>query len=90
MIFADYQMPDHEEGNHYTQWTSAIVGNGKTSCPFEYSGPLTEAVLLGNVAFRSKSDVIWDNKLMIARGNDSAEPFIRRPYRAGWEVEGLG
>ncbi len=88
--FADYQMPDHEEGNHYTQWTSAIVGNGKTSCPFEYSGPLTEAVLLGNVAFRSKSDVIWDNKLMIARGNDSAEPFIRRPYRAGWEVEGLG
>lgn len=88
--FADYQMPDHPEGNHYTQWTAAIVGDGETSCPFEKAGPLTEAVLLGNVAFRSGAAVDWDRSLMLARGNEKAESFIRRTYRSGWEVEGLG
>jgi len=87
--FADYQMPDHAEDNHYTQWTDAILGQGKTSCPFEYAGPLTEAVLLGNVAYRSGQPVDWDPRLMLARGNQAAESFIRREYRTGWEVNGL-
>lgn len=87
--FADYQMPNHAEDNHYTQWTQAILGEGKTCCPFEFAGPLTEAVLLGNVAFRTKREVIWDARLMMARGNEAAEALIRRSYRNGWEVEGL-
>jgi len=87
--FANYQVPDHSEDNHYTQWTQAILGNGKTCCPFEFAGPLTEAVLLGNVAYRTQKPVVWDHRLMLARGNEAAEALIRRPYRPGWEVEGL-
>jgi len=87
--FADYPMPNHDEDNHYTQWTQAILGNGQTCCPFKTAGPLTEAVLLGNVAYRTQQPVDWDARLMVARGNVAAEALIRRPYRAGWEVEGL-
>jgi predicted dehydrogenase len=87
--FADYQLPDHAEDNHYTQWTQAILGHGTTCCPFSFAGPLTEAVLLGNVAFRTQKPILWDARLMMARGNEAAETYIRRPYRVGWEVEGL-
>lgn len=87
--FSDYKMPDHAEDNHYTQWTQAIMGNGSTCCPFEYAGPLTEAVLLGNIAYRTGQPILWDDRLMIARGNEAAEGLIRREYRKGWEVEGL-
>jgi len=45
--------------------------------------------LLGNVAYRTQQPVDWDARLMVARGNVAAEALIRRPYRAGWEVEGL-
>lgn len=45
-----------EEAGHYTQWVDAcIAGYGKMqlSSPFEYAGPFTEAVLMGNLAIRS-------------------------------------
>ena len=87
--FADYQMPELSDHNHYTEWTSAIVGGGETSCPFSYSGPLTETVLLGNVAYRSGQSIEWDSEKLEAVGTSAAEPFIRRDYRDGWEVAGL-
>ena len=60
--FTDTPMPRHEDHNHYTQWTDAIVGRGTAACPFSYSGPLTESVLLGNVAYRSGQTLHWDAK----------------------------
>lgn len=53
-----YRVPGNEDG-HYTQWVDAcIAGFGSTeanrlSAPFSISGPLTEAVLMGNLAIRS-------------------------------------
>ncbi len=44
------------EAGHYTQWVEACLkGYGKMelSSPFEYAGPFTEAVLMGNLAIRS-------------------------------------
>ncbi len=41
---------------HYTQWVNACIagyGKKKTSSPFEYSGPFTESILIGNLAIRS-------------------------------------
>jgi hypothetical protein len=41
---------------HYVQWVNAcIAGYGKNelSSPFEYAGPLTETILMGNLALRS-------------------------------------
>lgn len=41
---------------HYIQWVNACMaghGKGKTSSPFEYAGPFTESILMGNLALRS-------------------------------------
>jgi predicted dehydrogenase len=82
--FADYKLPTHEEKNHYLQWTNAIRGEGETTCPFSYAGPLTETVLLGNVAYRAKAKIDWDSVNMQTRGNASANKFLARDYRQGW------
>lgn len=87
--FASYNMPDHTDNNHYTQWTDAIRGEGETSCPFSYSGPLTETVLLGNVAYRSQQAIEWDSESLKATNTSDADAYIRREYRQGWEVAGL-
>jgi hypothetical protein len=41
---------------HYLQWVNACIagyGNAVTSSPFEYAGPFTESILMGNLAIRS-------------------------------------
>ncbi|WP_346238542.1 Gfo/Idh/MocA family protein [Niabella insulamsoli] len=41
---------------HYLQWVNACLagyGKGETSSPFEYAGPFTESILMGNLAIRS-------------------------------------
>ncbi|MFT3846329.1 MAG: Gfo/Idh/MocA family oxidoreductase [Lacibacter sp.] len=41
---------------HYLQWVNACMagkGNAETSSPFEYAGPFTESILMGNLAIRS-------------------------------------
>jgi hypothetical protein len=41
---------------HYLQWVNACIagyGNATTSSPFEYAGPFTESILIGNLAIRS-------------------------------------
>jgi hypothetical protein len=41
---------------HYLQWVNACIagyGNAQTSSPFEYAGPFTESILIGNLAIRS-------------------------------------
>ncbi|MFV0446309.1 MAG: Gfo/Idh/MocA family protein [Planctomycetaceae bacterium] len=82
-------IPKQEDHNHYTEWTTAIATGGSTSCPFSYSGPLTETVLLGNVAYRSGATIEWDSTNLKATGLPAADALIRRTYRAGWEVSGL-
>lgn len=81
--FANHDMPANKEDNHYQQWTEAIKGNGKTSCPFSYAGPMTEAVLLGNVAYRCGQSLTWNAKDMTT-GNSQADLFLDRDYRKGW------
>ncbi len=41
---------------HYVQWVNACIdgyGKGVTSSPFEFAGPFTESILIGNLAIRS-------------------------------------
>ncbi|AYB34497.1 Gfo/Idh/MocA family protein [Chryseolinea soli] len=87
-----------EEG-HYTQWVDACLqGYGKMqlSSPFEYAGPFTEAVLMGNLALRSyamqgpngttpgRKTLLWDAKNMKITNFDEANQFVKREYREGW------
>jgi predicted dehydrogenase len=88
--FKDAKMPDVKDDNHYLQYVEAVRGNGRTSAPFSYSGPLTEMVLLGCLATRfPETDLKWDTKSLKFTNNDAANKFVKRTYRKGFEAEGL-
>jgi hypothetical protein len=87
--FEDFQLPEVESFDHWGQFVDACLGEGRTSAPFSYSGPLTESVLLGGVAVRFPETTLgWNSKHMNFDLSE-ANAFIRRKYRKGWEVKGL-
>jgi hypothetical protein len=71
---------------HHQEWIRACKTGEPTSCPFDYSGPLTEAVLLGNVAYRAGQKIEWDSKRLKARNARNAEQFVQHHYRKGWKI----
>lgn len=88
--FKEYKFPKVQGESHNTQFINAVAGNGKTSTPFDYSGPLTESVLLGGVATRfPKTTLQWDAAKLQFTNCPEANPILRRTYRAGWEIKGL-
>lgn len=69
------------------EWVAAIKGGPKPFSNFEYAAPLTEAMLLGNVAIRSGIPLDWDgpNFRLLGRSKE-AEHLLRRQYRKGWKA----
>jgi predicted dehydrogenase len=88
--FRDYRIPRQEQQNHYLQFVEAVRGNGRTSTSFDYSGPLTESVLLGTLSTRFPGETLaWDAANLRITDHAAATRLIRRQPRRGWEVEGL-
>ena len=95
------RVPGGDEG-HYTQWINACLkGYGKAhlDSPYSYAGPMTEAVLMGNLAIRSyqynepgtnkypgRKKLLWDAKNMKITNFDVANEFVKREYRDGWSL----
>lgn len=78
------------EKNHYQEFTRAILGETKTTSHFDYACPLTETVLLGNLALRFPGKKLaWSAADLKVTNHEAANRFIRRKYREGWEVKGL-
>jgi predicted dehydrogenase len=89
-----------QQAGHYTQWVDAcIAGYGKMelSSSFDFAGPFTEAVLMGNLAIRSyamrnetgypgRKKLLWDAKNMKITNFDEANQFVKREYRSGWAL----
>jgi predicted dehydrogenase len=74
---------------HHQEWIAACKSRGPTTCNFDYSGALAEAVLLGNVAYRAgQTKFAWDAENLTASDCPAAAAFIRREYRKGWTLEG--
>lgn len=71
---------------HHEEWLAACRSGKPCSANFEYSGWLTEANHLGNVAYRAGRKLTWNPKELKATGTPEADPFIRRDYRAGWTL----
>ncbi len=60
---------------------------GRPACSdFSYSGPLTEMVLLGVVAFRVGRKLEWDGLNMKATNASEADPYLRPTFREGWSL----
>jgi hypothetical protein len=73
-------------GSHEQDWARACKAGRKAGAAFEYSGPLTEICLLGNVAKRLDTRIAWDAANLRVTNAPEAEALIRRPYRPGWSL----
>jgi predicted dehydrogenase len=87
--FADFKRPKAfipKSLGHHAEWIDACKTGKPTTCNFDYSGWLTEANHLGNVAFRVGKKLLWDPATMKAKGCPEADAFIHREYRKGWKL----
>jgi len=87
--FRDSSMPAQTIPNSpgfHREWINACRGGAPATCNFQYSGPLTETVLLGNVAYRAGGGFNWDAAQLKAEGNPEAEQYIQPVFRDGWDV----
>jgi len=82
--FAKNRMPEKTEQKsigHYKEWLRACRGGEPAGANFDYAGPLTELVLLGNLAVRSGKKIEWDSKKMICTNVPEANQFVKKQYR---------
>jgi predicted dehydrogenase len=87
--FRDFKRPEPfiaKSLGHHAEWVNACKTGAPTTCAFAYSGWLTEANHLGNVAYRAGRKLDWDPVKLYARNAPEAEGFIRREYRKGWTL----
>jgi predicted dehydrogenase len=87
--FKDTKRPERtipRSPGHHEEWIDACKTGKPTGTSFDYSGPLTEIVLLGNVALRAGHPIEWDGPAMRVKNGTIDDPFIRRDYRKGWTV----
>ena len=104
---SDRRKPATPEWGHQLLWTEACKAGfgseahrGLTSS-FDFAGPLTESVLMGNLAIRSynirssngngfsypgRKRLLWDGASMKITNFDDANQFVRRQYREGWSL----
>lgn len=88
--FQGYEYPKPKVNDHWRQFVDAILGTGTATASLDYSGPLTETVLLGALATHFPNETLeWDSAAMRIKNQPAANPYTRREYREGWEVPGL-
>jgi hypothetical protein len=76
-------MPNNPQG----EWAYCIANGGLPSSNFDYSAPLAEFVLLGNLAIRAQQSVKWDRENMKVSNAEEPNKFIKRPsYRKEYAV----
>ena len=87
--YKNLKFPEIPSSDHWGQFVSACLGGEPTSANFNYSGPLTETVLVGCVAARFPQTTLKWNAPALKFEESAANQFIRRTYRSGWQVKGL-
>ncbi len=71
---------------HHRDWLDACKGKGAASDHFDYSGPLTEFTLMGNVALRAGKKLDFDWKNMVVTNVADANKYVKPRYREGWTI----
>ena len=103
--FDTSNQPGNEFG-HQSKWIDACKAGFNSSehkaltSSFDYSGPMTETVLMGNIAIRSymekksglgnafpgRKKLLWDGDAMKITNYQDANKYVTRDYRKGWEI----
>ncbi|HOQ04100.1 MAG TPA: Gfo/Idh/MocA family oxidoreductase [Anaerohalosphaeraceae bacterium] len=74
--------------SHELDWVQACKEGRQPSASFDYSGPFTEMVLMGNLAlFYPGQKLLWDGEAMRVTNVEEANQYVRQPYRDGWKLE---
>jgi predicted dehydrogenase len=87
--FKEYRRPAPSippSPGHHREWLHAAKTGAPTTCHFGYSGPLTIANHLGNVAYRAGRKLEWDARALRAPNAPGADTFLGREYRKGWSL----
>ena len=78
---------------HYQEWIEACKGGPPAGSNFDFAGPLTEVVLLGNVTLRPQlreelttKKLLWDGTAQRFTNSDEANNFLHYPCREGWSL----
>jgi len=72
---------------HWKEWFDACRGGKPAGSDFvNHAAHLTEVVLLGNIALRSKGRLFWDPENLKFTNNDKANALVNPPYRDGWSL----
>jgi hypothetical protein len=72
--------------SHEMDWVRACKTGQPASSNFEYSGPLTEFCLLGNIAKRMDTRLEWNATQLKVTNLPEANKFVRTEYRTGWSL----
>ena len=87
--FEGYKYPKLQPRDHYMEYVESARGASgqKPSANFEdYSGPLTETVLLGCLATLFPGERLqWDARALQVTNNVRANVQVGREYREGWK-----
>ncbi len=72
---------------HHEEWLRACATREQPSTPFAYAAPLTETVLLANVALRAArgKQLAWD-ALALRTDDAAANALLSQPARSGFDV----
>jgi predicted dehydrogenase len=89
-----YQAPEpHIDASpgHYQEWLQACKGGSPAGSNFDWAGPLTEVVLLGNIALRrelreklDRQKLLWDPQNFQFTNLPEANQYLHMDYREGW------
>ncbi len=80
------RIPGGENG-HEADWLRACKGGPAADSNFDVSGPLSEMVLMGNLAVRFPyRRLLWDGAKMEVTNDKDANAYVRRQYREGWTL----
>ncbi len=90
--FAGYHYPKLEPRNHWFDFIDSCLEGG-TRMPtanWDYSGPLTEAVLLGCLcSVFPEQSLEWNGPKLTFNNSPEATALVHRTYRKGWEIAGI-
>ena len=84
-----YQIPPKILKRHsgtWGEWFEAMRGGETATCEFAWAGPLSEIVLLGNIAIRIGQTLNWNGPKMKFINNSQADQFLKEAYRSGWSI----
>ena len=74
-------------GTHEQNWIDACKGGPAAVSNFDYSGPLTEMVVMGNLAILFPGRKLeWDGDKMTVTNHAPANDFVMAKYREGWSL----